>query len=251
MALALAVAVASRPEGRAGRPARAQLRPGRARWTSAKVGKYVFSGPAVTPHWLEFSDRFWYSLRNTGRREVVRSSTPPRKRRRRSGTTRRWRRRLTRDPAHAVQHAQHLPASTRSGSSRTTQQDSGSAFRCRAILASRMRRARSSPGRDPAGTEPPLQGGGGRGGVGPRRRPGGQKASNNSNSSRAAAADGGGARVPQRRRVYGGLEYRRGDGAEHPGAEREVQGRSAQSDVGRGSRPTSRRSSSRAATTSS
>ena len=30
------------------------------RWTSTKVGKYVFS-TAVTPHWLEFSDRFWYS----------------------------------------------------------------------------------------------------------------------------------------------------------------------------------------------
>jgi len=29
------------------------------RWTSAKVGKYVFS-TSVTPHWLEFSDRFWY-----------------------------------------------------------------------------------------------------------------------------------------------------------------------------------------------
>jgi len=32
-----------------------------ARWTSAKVGKYVFS-TAVTPHWLEFSDRFWYNF---------------------------------------------------------------------------------------------------------------------------------------------------------------------------------------------
>jgi dipeptidyl aminopeptidase/acylaminoacyl peptidase len=31
------------------------------RWTSTKVGKYVFS-TAVTPHWLEFSDRFWYSF---------------------------------------------------------------------------------------------------------------------------------------------------------------------------------------------
>jgi hypothetical protein len=30
------------------------------RWTSAKVGKLVFD-TAVTPHWLEFSDRFWYS----------------------------------------------------------------------------------------------------------------------------------------------------------------------------------------------
>ncbi|MEZ5318717.1 MAG: DPP IV N-terminal domain-containing protein [Vicinamibacterales bacterium] len=31
-----------------------------ARWTSAKVAKYVFS-TSVAPHWLEFSDRFWYS----------------------------------------------------------------------------------------------------------------------------------------------------------------------------------------------
>ena len=31
------------------------------RWTSAKVGKYVFS-TSVTPHWLEFSDRFWYDF---------------------------------------------------------------------------------------------------------------------------------------------------------------------------------------------
>jgi dipeptidyl aminopeptidase/acylaminoacyl peptidase len=31
------------------------------RWTSAKVAKYVFS-TTVTPHWLEFSDRFWYSF---------------------------------------------------------------------------------------------------------------------------------------------------------------------------------------------
>jgi hypothetical protein len=30
------------------------------RWTSSKVGKYVFS-TSVTPHWLEFSDRFWYA----------------------------------------------------------------------------------------------------------------------------------------------------------------------------------------------
>lgn len=29
------------------------------RWTSAQVGKYVFS-TSVTPQWLEFSDRFWY-----------------------------------------------------------------------------------------------------------------------------------------------------------------------------------------------
>jgi dipeptidyl aminopeptidase/acylaminoacyl peptidase len=31
-----------------------------AKWTSQKVGKLVFD-TSVTPHWLEFSDRFWYS----------------------------------------------------------------------------------------------------------------------------------------------------------------------------------------------
>jgi dipeptidyl aminopeptidase/acylaminoacyl peptidase len=31
-----------------------------AQWRAAKVGKYVFSR-SVAPHWLEFSDRFWYS----------------------------------------------------------------------------------------------------------------------------------------------------------------------------------------------
>ena len=30
------------------------------RWMSAKVAKLVFT-TSVTPHWLEFSDRFWYS----------------------------------------------------------------------------------------------------------------------------------------------------------------------------------------------
>ncbi len=30
------------------------------RWTPAKVGKLVFD-TAVTPHWLETGDRFWYS----------------------------------------------------------------------------------------------------------------------------------------------------------------------------------------------
>ena len=39
-----------------------------ARWTSAKVGKMLFD-TAVTPHWLETGDRFWYSYEtNAGRR---------------------------------------------------------------------------------------------------------------------------------------------------------------------------------------
>ena len=51
------------------------------RWTSAKVGKYVFS-TAVTPHWLEFSDRFWYDYETpAGRRwwlvdPIKKSKTP-------------------------------------------------------------------------------------------------------------------------------------------------------------------------------
>ena len=38
------------------------------RWMSAKVGKYVFS-TAVTPRWLEFSDRFWYEYETPARRK--------------------------------------------------------------------------------------------------------------------------------------------------------------------------------------
>ncbi|MBP6716270.1 MAG: S9 family peptidase, partial [Acidobacteria bacterium] len=37
-------------------------------WSSAKVGKLIFD-TAVTPHWLEFSDRFWYTFETpAGRR---------------------------------------------------------------------------------------------------------------------------------------------------------------------------------------
>jgi len=42
-----------------------------ARWTPAKVGKMLFD-TAVTPHWLETGDRFWYSYEtNSGRRYVL------------------------------------------------------------------------------------------------------------------------------------------------------------------------------------
>src|ERR1041384_6441954 len=40
-------------------------------WTSAKVGKLVFD-LAVTPHWLESGDRFWYTFENSkGRKFYV------------------------------------------------------------------------------------------------------------------------------------------------------------------------------------
>lgn len=32
-----------------------------AQWSAARIGKLIFD-TAVTPHWLEFSDRFWYSF---------------------------------------------------------------------------------------------------------------------------------------------------------------------------------------------
>ena len=51
------------PRGAAPGPERELAKPNydlASRWTSAKVGKMVFS-TAVTPHWLEFSDRFWYT----------------------------------------------------------------------------------------------------------------------------------------------------------------------------------------------
>ena len=38
-----------------------------ARWTSAKTGKLVFD-TAVTPHWLELSDRFWYTYETSSGR---------------------------------------------------------------------------------------------------------------------------------------------------------------------------------------
>jgi len=42
-----------------------------ARWTPAKVGKMLFD-TAVTPHWLETGDRFWYSFEtNSGKRFVM------------------------------------------------------------------------------------------------------------------------------------------------------------------------------------
>jgi hypothetical protein len=42
-----------------------------AQWTSQKVGKLVFD-LAVTPHWLDSGDRFWYSFENNkGRKFYV------------------------------------------------------------------------------------------------------------------------------------------------------------------------------------
>ena len=83
LVLALSVAPMAAPDAK--RPslptALAELAPDRelpkanydlaSRWTSAKVGKYVFS-TSVTPHWLEFSDRFWYEYETpAGKRWMI------------------------------------------------------------------------------------------------------------------------------------------------------------------------------------
>jgi len=39
-----------------------------ARWTTAKVGKLVFD-TAVTPHWMDSGDRFWYTFENSSGRK--------------------------------------------------------------------------------------------------------------------------------------------------------------------------------------
>jgi hypothetical protein len=39
-----------------------------ARWTPAKVGKIIFD-TAVTPHWMDSGDRFWYSFENSAGRK--------------------------------------------------------------------------------------------------------------------------------------------------------------------------------------
>jgi hypothetical protein len=50
-------------------------------WVSAKIGKLIFD-TSVAPHWLEFSDRFWYTFENPAGRKwwmvdpVKKSRTP-------------------------------------------------------------------------------------------------------------------------------------------------------------------------------
>src|SRR5262245_29500957 len=62
--LLIAVSVSTVPTGAQNGPAvPAAMTPNyelAARWTTAKINKQIFD-TAVTPHWLETSDRFWYS----------------------------------------------------------------------------------------------------------------------------------------------------------------------------------------------
>src|SRR5712692_10625571 len=47
-----------------------------AQWTVPKIGKLVFD-TQVTPHWLEFSDRFWYSSETrNGKRYFIVDPSP-------------------------------------------------------------------------------------------------------------------------------------------------------------------------------
>src|SRR5947209_6907616 len=55
------------PAVSANRPAKANYELA-ARWSSAKVSKLVFD-VAVTPHWMDSGDRFWYSFENSAGRK--------------------------------------------------------------------------------------------------------------------------------------------------------------------------------------
>jgi dipeptidyl-peptidase-4 len=67
----LFVALAAIPGHAAGTAAKKANYDLAARWTPAKVGKLVFD-TAVTPHWLETGDRFWYSYETSqGRRWMI------------------------------------------------------------------------------------------------------------------------------------------------------------------------------------
>ena len=142
------------------------------RWTSAKVGKYVFS-TAVTPHWLEFSDRFWYSYETPAGHEVVDGRSGQEDEDAAVGQ-REDGRAADAHPAHAVRRAasadRHDPVH-RERHEDPLQRDA----------AARLARSRTRPGRrSPATTqtqENQVQGGGGRGGRGGgrRRRPAGQQ----------------------------------------------------------------------------
>ena len=77
----LVVVLAATPGQPAGPEARKANYDLASRWTPAKVGKLVFD-TAVTPHWLETGDRFWYSYETSRGRKwtivdpAVRSKKP-------------------------------------------------------------------------------------------------------------------------------------------------------------------------------
>ncbi|MGZ5467703.1 MAG: DPP IV N-terminal domain-containing protein, partial [Candidatus Aminicenantales bacterium] len=77
----LVVVLAATPGQPAGPDARKANYDMASRWTPAKVGKLVFD-TAVTPHWLETGDRFWYSYETSRGRKwtivdpAVRSKKP-------------------------------------------------------------------------------------------------------------------------------------------------------------------------------
>jgi dipeptidyl aminopeptidase/acylaminoacyl peptidase len=131
-----------------------------ARWTSAKVGKYVFS-TAVTPHWLEFSDRFWYDYETPAGRKwwmvdpVKKTKTPLWDNAKMAAQLTR----ILRTPY----DAQHLPI----GTIRFIDNDTKIRF---SVSLPRESRVENAAGEELLGTtqqeQNQLQGGGGRGGRG-------------------------------------------------------------------------------------
>ncbi len=206
------------------------------RWTSAKVGKYVFS-TAVTPHWLEFSDRFWYSYETPAGRKwwivdpVKKTKTPLWDNAKMAAQLTR----ILRTPY----DAQHLPIST----IRFIENDTKIRF---SVTLPRDSRVENAAGQELTGEtqqeQNQMQGGGGRGGRG------GGRGTAGSSSSRAAAPAARRAKARTQHATWW-LEYDVATGTVVLNDKYEARARRTR--TGRRSRPTSRRSSSRAATTCS
>lgn len=150
------------------------------RWTSAKVGKYLFS-TAVTPRWLEFSDRFWYEYETPAGKKwwvvdpVKKTKTPLWDNAKMAAQLTR----ILRTPY----DAQHLPI----GTIRFFDNDAKVRF---SVSLPRDSRVESATGEELVGTtqteQGQLQGGGGRGGRGGGGGRGGQ-------GTQGGRAGGGGA----------------------------------------------------------
>ncbi len=132
------------------------------RWTSAKVGKYIFS-TSVAPRWLEFSDRFWYEYETPSGKKwwmvdpVKKAKTPLWDNAKMAAQLTR----ILRTPY----DAQHLPI----GTIRFIDNDTKIRF---SVTLPRDSRVENAQGQELTGEtqteEGQLQGGGGRGGRGGR-----------------------------------------------------------------------------------
>ena len=182
------------------------------RWTTTKVGRYVFS-TAVTPRWLEFSDRFWYNYETPAGQKwwivdpIKKTKTPLLDNAKMASQLTR----ILRTPY----DAQHLPIST----IRFIEKDTKIRF---SVTLPRDSRVENAAGEELLGTtqqeQNQLQGGGGRGGRG-----GGGRGGQQQQGDRARRRPGA---TPPASNATWWLEY--DIATETVDAQRQVQSRSGQ-----------------------